>query len=372
MSRLITIPALIDPHVHFRTPGSEHKEDWITGVQAALAGGVTTVFDMPNTSPATTSLELVRVKKVLITNALQKSGQQIRFHLYLGATENNVGELAAAKNEIVGVKLFMGASTGNLQVENTEAQEAFFAECGRLGIPLAVHAEDEATLQNAKKKYAEKELSITDHSIIRPVEAAVIAVERACALAAKYHTRLYILHVSTEAELEIIRAAKKRGVNVYAEVTPHHLFLTTNDYARLGTLGQMNPPLRSERDQAALWAALLDGTIDTIGTDHAPHTLEEKQQPYGKAPSGVPGIETYLALLLDAHQNGKLTLNDITRLTRTNAQKIFHLPDNSDTVTVDLELTKTIKNEDLFTKCQWSPFAGQTLTGWPILTQIKN
>lgn len=372
MPRFITIPALIDPHVHFRTPGGEHKEDWASGTRAALSGGVATVFDMPNTSPATTSLELVRTKKALIAETLQKSDQQIRYHVYLGATENNVGELAAAKDEIVGVKLFMGASTGNLQVENVEAQEAIFAECGRLGIPLAVHAEDETTLQKAKAEYTGKELSITDHSIIRPVEAAVIAVERACTLTAKYHTRLYILHVSTEAELEVIRAAKKRAVDVYAEVTPHHLFLTTNDYERLGTLGQMNPPLRSERDQAALWAALLDGTIDTIGTDHAPHTLEEKQQPYGKAPSGVPGIETYLALLLDAHLKGKLTLNDISRLTRTNAQKIFRLPENSDTVTVDLELTKTIKNEDLFTKCKWSPFAGQTLTGWPIKTIINN
>ena len=188
----------------------------------------------------------------------------------------------------------------------------------------------------------------------------------------KYKTKVYSLHTSTKEEIELVRQAKKLGISIFAEVTPHHLFLNENDLEQLGNLGRMNPPLRTAADQAALWEGIHDGTIDTIGTDHAPHTLAEKALPYSEAPSGVPGVETYLALLLNAHNNGKISLAEITRLTRTNIQKIFNLTDNNDTVTIDLDLIKTIKHQDMLTKCQWSPFTGKTLTGWPIATQIKD
>jgi len=371
MSRLLTIPALIDPHVHFRTPGGEHKEDWVSGTRAALSGGVSMVFDMPNTNPATTSLELVLEKKRLIGEALKNSNQLIRYGIYLGATNTNVREISTAKPEIIGVKLFMGASTGNLQVEDENAQAEIFQECGRLGLPLAIHAEDETTLQKAKASFVGVP-TIFDHGKLRPREAAIIALERAITFAEKYKTKVYSLHTSTKEEIELVRQAKKLGISIFAEVTPHHLFLNENDLEQLGNLGRMNPPLRTAADQAALWEGIHDGTIDTIGTDHAPHTLAEKALPYSEAPSGVPGVETYLALLLNAHNNGKISLAEITRLTRTNIQKIFNLTDNNDTVTIDLDLIKTIKHQDMLTKCQWSPFTGKTLTGWPIATQIKD
>lgn len=371
MAQLITIPALIDPHVHFRTPGAEHKEDWITGTRAALAGGITTVFDMPNTNPATTSMELVRAKKKLIRQALQESNQRIRYHLYLGATENNVSELAATKPEIIGVKLFMGASTGNLQITDENAQAEFFQECARLDLPLTIHAEDETVLQKAKSNFIGTP-TISNHGQLRPREAALVALERAIRFAEKYKTKVYSLHTSTKEEVELVRQAKILGISIFAEVTPHHLFLNETDLEHLGNLGKMNPPLRTAADQAALWAGIHDGTIDTIGTDHAPHTLAEKSVPYPEAPSGVPGIETYLALLLNAYNKRQISSTEITNLTCVNIHKIFNLPPTNDKAIIDLDLVKTIKNEDLLTKCQWSPFVGQTLTGWPITTQIND
>jgi len=371
MPRLITIPALVDPHVHFRTPGGEHKEDWNTGTQAALAGGVTTVFDMPNTNPPTTTLELVRAKKTMIEKTLTEYKRVLRYYFYLGATATNLAEIARCQNEIIGVKLFMGASTGNLQVEDDVVVEEIFRECGRLGIVLAIHCEDEAVLQQAKSDFVGTPTA-RDHGRLRPRTAAITALQKAIQWSEKYQTRVYVLHVSTAEEIELIKAAKAKGIAIFAEVTPHHLFLNETDLEHLGNLGKMNPPLRTATDQAALWSGIHDGTVDTIGTDHAPHTLEEKNLDYAQAPSGVPGIETYLALLLDANHRGLISLDEITRLTRTNIQRIFNLPENNDTVTIDLELVKIIRNEDMLTKCKWSPFAGKTLNGWPILAQIKD
>ena len=371
MSRFITLPALIDPHVHFRTPGFEHKENWETVGLATLVGGVTMVFDMPNTNPPTTTLELVREKKTMIEKTLAEHKRTLRYHVYLGATATNLAEIERCKDEIIGVKLFMGASTGNLQVEDDTAVEAIFRECGRLGIVLAIHCEDEAVLQQAKRDFVGTPTA-RDHGKLRPRQAAITALQKAVRWSEQYKTRVYVLHVSTAEEINVIKTAKARGVTIFAEVTPHHLFLNENDIEQLGNLGKMNPPLRTVADQAALWAGIHDGTVDTIGTDHAPHTLEEKSADYAQAPAGVPGIETYLALLLNAYHKGQISLEKITQITRTNIQKIFNLPENNDTVTIDLELVKTICNEDLLTKCKWSPFAGRTLTGWPILTQIKD
>jgi dihydroorotase len=353
-----------------RTPGGEHKENWITGAQAAIAGGVSTVFDMPNTIPATTSeLHLIEKKK-LIDDQLKKAQIPLRYYLFLGATAENIDEIARCKNMIVGVKLFMGASTGNLQVANEEAQAAIFKECGRREIPLAIHAEDEAMLEQTKNSFIGSP-TVFDHGKLRPREAALIALERAIILAEKYKTKLYSLHTSTKEEIDLIRQAKKIGISIFAEVTPHHLFLNETDLEQLENLGKMNPPLRTMADNDALWMAIHDGTIDTIGTDHAPHTLEEKNATYTEAPSGVPGIETYLPLLLNAYHEQKITQDEIIRLTRTNIQKIFQLPENNDTVTVDLDMVKAIQNNELKTKCKWSPFAGKKLIGWPILTEIK-
>ncbi len=336
---LIALPALIDPHVHFRTPGAEQKENWITGAQASIAGGVTTVFDMPNNSPSAVSSQLLEKKKKIIENQLQQISIPLNYHLYFGATKDNVEEIKKVKNQIIGVKLFMDASTGDLLVDKLEDQEKIFKTCAELNLLLAVHA--------------------------------VTSAERAIELAKKYHTKLYICHVSTKKEIDLIRQTKTEGFEIYAEVTTHHLFLTENDHERLGTLGKMNPPLHTIEDQKALWEAIFDGTIDTVGTDHAPHTLAEKDTPEAKAPFGVPGIETSLPLLLDAYNKGKITLEKIAQLTSLNAKKIFGV-ENNDWAVVDLDLEREVRNENLKTKCSWSPFAGLKLKGWPISTILNN
>ncbi|MFA7653926.1 MAG: amidohydrolase family protein [Candidatus Magasanikbacteria bacterium] len=396
-NNLIALPALIDPHVHFRTPGAEHKEDWITGSSAAFAGGVTTVIDMPNNNPPAIDYVSLISKKKIIDDQITQSGRPLKYYLYLGATPTNWTEFEKCHDEVIGIKLFMGASTGNLLVDKLTDQEKIFAEAARLNMLVAVHAEDEEIIKAKSQQFIAN--SVNDHSKIRSRSAAVKAVSQAIALAEKYGTRLYVCHVSTADEIEIIKSAKARGVKVFAEVTPHHLFLNQNAYESLGALAQMNPPLRTPEDQNALWQAINEGIIDTIGTDHAPHTLEEKAKPYPTSPSGVPNIENYLALLLNAagqslarrsyagntKNNNKITLDNqpnnnynigakaakislekIVELTHDNPQKIFNLPKNDDWVVVDLDKEKTIKNEDQKTKCGWSPYAGMKLKGWPI------
>jgi len=346
---LVALPALIDPHVHFRTPGAEHKENWNTGAQAAIAGGVGTVFDMPNNTPAITDYLSLIDKQQIIDTQLQKINIPLNYHLYLGATSENLGEFEKCQNDIIGVKMFMSASTGTLLIDEKNHQEKVFAECARLGLLLSVHAVD--------------------------------CVSTALELAKKFGTKLYICHVSTKEEIDLIRQSKKQGVEVYAEVTPHHLFLDDSIIEKLDTKAKMIPPLQKKQDCNALWQAIADGTIDTIGTDHAPHTLKEKAVDHERAPAGVPGIETCLPLLLDVYNKGlssvastkenKITLEKIVELTSSNIEKIFNV-ENNDWAIVDLDLEKEIRNKNLKTKCGWSPFSGWKLKGCPIATILNN
>ncbi|MEK7189735.1 MAG: dihydroorotase [Patescibacteria group bacterium] len=369
-AKFITLPGLIDPHVHFRTPGSEHKENWISGARAALAGGFTTVIDMPNNNPPITNQAALEKKIKIINEQLRQADIPLRHYFYLGATTDNLDEFAKTREEIIGIKLFMGASAGNLLVDRRADQEKIFKRAAELNLLVAVHAEDEEEIQKQKDKI--KNPIIADHSKIRSRTAAVKAVNQAIELAKKYYTRLYICHVSTAEELKIIKDAKRQGIIIYAEATPHHLFLDESAYEKLGTLAQMNPPLRTPDDCAALWQGIADGTIDTIGSDHAPHTLEEKKQPYPISPSGVPGIETTLPLLLTAHRQGKITLEKIIELTHDNPRKIFNLLKNNDQIIVDMNTEKEVKDINLKTKCGWSPFAGWKLIGWPVAAVINN
>ena len=367
---LTLLPALIDPHVHFRTPGAEHKEDWMTAAKAAIHGGVTTVIDMPNTIPACTTYERLYEKKARIASQLEQVKIPLRHYLYFGVDRNCLNEISRTKNEIIGLKIFMGSSTGELLLDDDISLEKAFAEAAKNNLLVAVHAEDEETLKKMKDRHP-KATDPSFHSIIRCREAAIIAVTKAIKLAEKYRVRLNVLHISTKEEVDIIREAKLRGITVFAETTPQHLFLTIDDYALWGTKVQMNPPIRTQTDQDALWKGLLDGTIDTIGTDHAPHTIAEKELPFGKAPSGIPGIETVLPLLLDAYNKKRITLERIVQLTRYNIEAIFKLPMQDDVVLVDLNKTKTVQDENLKTKCGWSPFSGRQLTGWPVYTIVQ-
>lgn len=367
---LMLFPALIDPHVHFRVPGAEYKEDWTTAAKAAIAGGVTTVLDMPNNQPACSTESALHTKEKLVKQQLDSIGIPLRYGFYLGADRRHLQEMAPLKERVAGVKIYMGSSTGDLLIENEAALRDAFQIAAENNLIVAVHAEDEELLQERKRLFSGRSDAAV-HSEIRSPEAAARAVEQAIRLAEETKARLYIAHVSTLDELSLIRSAKKRGLPVYAEATPHHLFLDDSAYAKLGTLALVNPPLRSKKDREALWDAIADETIDTIGTDHAPHTLEEKKNPYGSAPSGLPSIEFYFALLLNAHAEKRLSLEQIVSLTHTRPQEIFRLPIDDDIVLADLNCTRTIEPSMIRSKAGWSPYLGLTLRGWPRYTVCR-
>lgn len=364
---LMLFPALIDPHVHFRTPGAEHKEDWETGARAAIAGGVTTVFDMPNNDPPCITSERLLEKKRLIETQIARAKIPLRYRLFFGADASHLGEVSKVKNQIAGLKIYMGTSTGGLLMSERKSLEEAFRIAGLHDILVAVHAEDEHLIQLNQKKHAGNS-DPRLHSAIRSPTVAAKSVALAIELAKKHKARLYIVHVSSKEELDLIREAKKEGLPVYAEAAPHHLFLSDAAYAKLGTKALVNPPLRASKDCEALWEAVSDETIDTIGTDHAPHTLEEKNRPYGSAPSGFPSIELYFPLLLNAYHEKKLSLEQIVSLTHTRPQEIFDLPLNEDIVLVNLFKKRQVADSELHTKAKWSPYAGWILQGWPKYT----
>jgi dihydroorotase len=366
---LTLLPGLIDPHVHFRTPGLEHKENWESGARAAIQGGITMVLDMPNTLPATITLERVKEKRELINTQLKRAGIGLRYGLYLGADKGHFEEIARCKDQVVAIKLFMGSSTGDLLMDDLSSLHAVFCLAAAHDLLLAVHAEDEALIHQRSNQLKGDHPRM--HSIIRNEEVALKATVLALELARVYGTRLYLLHISTKAEVEAIRRAKEAGVVVFAETTPHHLFLTTQDYEMLGTKVQMNPPIRSVDNCEALWKAINEGVIDTIGSDHAPHTLEEKARAYGKAPSGIPGVETTLPLLLNACHHGRLSLQKIVSLMHTRILEIFRFKSVEDYVLIDRNKVRSIDEAHLKTKCGWSPYTGRTLTGWPVYTILQ-
>jgi dihydroorotase len=367
---LVLLPALIDSHVHFRVPGLTHKETWETGAKAAIYGGITTVFDMPNTIPPTVTLENLEEKEALISEQLKKSGIPLHHGLYLGADKTHFDEIARCKGRIVGLKVFMGSSTGGLVMDDDSSLHAIFSLAASHDLLLAVHAEDEALIHERKAHFKGK-MEPRAHSEIRNDEVAVRATRKAIELARLYKTRLHILHVGTKREIQLIQQAKTEGLEVTVETTPHHLFLTIDDYEKLGTKVQMNPPLRTKDDQEALWHAIHEGIIDTIASDHAPHIMEEKALPYGQAPSGIPGVETTVPLLLDACNQRKMTLKQIVRLMRERVLEIFRIEANDDYVLVDMKKKRNVDEHSLNTKCRWSPYAGRQLQGWPVYTILK-
>ena len=370
-SHLMALPALIDPHVHFRTPGNEHKENWISAARAAISGGVSTVFDMPNTSPSTTTYERVIEKKQLIETQLNETKIPLRYHLYFGAHKDCLSELEKVKDHVIGIKIYMGSTTGSLLVDDPLFLDELFAAATELDMLIAVHAEDESIIKQRQRRFNGIKTPHI-HSKIRDRSAAISSTEQALLLAKKYGTRLGIMHMSTKEELALVKELKKEKVPVFAEVAPHHLFLNGNAYDTWGTLVQMNPPLREQEDCQALWKGIQEGTIDTIGTDHAPHTIEEKKASYGNAPSGIPGIETYLPLFLNAVNKGHLEINRLIELTHENINRIYKLEAHQDWVLVNLHKQKKVNAKQFNSKCKWSPFDGISLKGWPEFVVLKD
>ncbi|HEX6987624.1 MAG TPA: dihydroorotase [Planctomycetaceae bacterium] len=359
------IPGVIDDQVHFREPGLTHKEDLRTGSMACAKGGVTTFLEMPNTKPATTTRERLAEKL-----ALAASKCLVNYGFYIGATAENLDELKAA-DRTPGIKIFIGSSTGDLLVDAQAALERIFAETT---LPICAHCEDEATVRaNAARLGGGHE--VTDHSRIRDHAAAEIATKRSIDLAVRHRHRFHVLHVSTAVETELLR--EHHGL-ITAEACPHHLFFSVDDYERLGTRIQMNPSVKTREDNAALWAALLDGRIQVIATDHAPHTLEEKAKPYPQSPSGLPAVENSLALMLNEVNRGRCTLEQVVHWMCDAPARVWDVVGkgriaegyDADLVLIDLHKTATIRDEQQATKSRWSPWDGVTLTGWPTHTWV--
>ncbi len=363
------IPGAIDPQVHFRDPGMEWKEDLATGSRAAAAGGVTGFLEMPNTTPATVTVALMEAKKKI---AAAKS--LVNYNFFIGGTPENLPDLQTVKN-VCGIKIFMGASTGSLLVDKLEDLERIFATGRRL---IAVHAEDEVLIKENKARYPHT-TRVHDHNLIRSPEVAIKATRTAVALSRKYQRRLHILHMTTQEEAEFL-AKEKKGLPVTAEVCPQHFLLTAPEcYDALGTYAQMNPPIRERRHGEALWHALKTGVIDCIATDHAPHTRAEKDKGYPSSPSGMPGVETSLPLMLNRVNQGLCSLEDVVRWMCENPARLYGIQGRgkievgyaADLVLVDMEKEKTIENGKLQTKVNWSPYHGWKTKGWPIMTMVN-
>jgi len=329
------LPGLIDCHVHFREPGLTHKEDFLTGSMAAAKGGVTTILDMPNTIPPTTTIDALEQKRRLAAKSI------VNYGLIFGATLDNISDIKKAKN-IAAVKLYMDYTTGDLKVDDSEAISDIF-KASKLTI---IHAEDE----NIKN-------------------AADIFIKN------KTKNRIHFAHVSSQKGLTYAKSKAQKQVTV--EVSPHHLFMNENDLQSLGAFAEMKPRLKTEQDQKALWLGIKNGTVDIIASDHAPHLKEEKEQ--ANYPFGVPGVETTLPLLLDAFNNNKITLHEIIKLCCENPAKIFGIKNkgflkegyDADLVIVDLDKRQAVRNEDLLTKCKWSPYEGKILKGWAVTTIVN-
>ena len=359
------LPGVIDDQVHFREPGLTHKEDLAHASRACAKGGVTSFLEMPNTIPNTITQTILEDKL-----AIASKSSLVNYGFYIGATTENVDQLKHA-TRTPGIKIFIGSSTGDLLVDEQAALEKIFAETS---LTICAHCEDETTVRANAAKHADS-TDVASHSLVRNHEAAMIATKRAIDLADRHNHRFHVLHVSTAEEAALLATASDL---ITAEVCPHHLFFNVDDYQRLGSLVKMNPSIKNKSDNQALWQALLDGAIDIVATDHAPHTMEEKRQPYPDCPSGLPAVENSLALMLNQVSQGLCSIEQVVQWMCAGPAKIWNIQNkgrievgfDADLTLVDLNLSQTIRNEDQQTKCGWSPWHGETLTGWPVGTWV--
>ena len=361
----ILIPGVIDDQVHFREPGLTEKEDLAHATRACAKGGVTSFLEMPNTIPNTITADALEQKLEIASKKCI-----VNYGFYIGATPDNVDELNKC-TRTPGIKIFIGSSTGNLLVDEQAALEKIFAETS---LPICAHCEDETTVRANAAKYASS-TNVADHSKVRDHEAALIATRRAIDLAHRHNHRFHVLHVSTGAEVDLIAGA---GDLITAEACPHHLFFNVDDYQRLGSLVKMNPSIKTAADNERIWQGLLEGTIGVIATDHAPHTMAEKEQPYPKCPSGLPAVENYLALMLNEVNKGRCSIEQVVSWMCEAPAKVWDIKNkgrievgfDADFALIDMELERTIRNQDQQTKCGWSPWDGSTLKGWAVQTFV--
>ncbi len=367
---LHVLPGVIDSQVHFREPGNEHKEDLESGTRAAAMGGVTAIFEMPNTSPSTTTAAALDDK---LRRAKGRAWTDHAF--FVGATAENVDDLPELERHpgCSGVKIFMGSSTGTLLVADDATLRRVLAAGTRR---VAVHSEDEPRLIE-RKPIATAAAHPRAHHEWRDVGVALTATRRLLAAARATGRRVHVLHITTADEMPLLAAHKDIAT---VEVTPNHLTLVAPDcYERLGAFAQMNPPVREAHHRDGLWAAIRAGIVDVLGSDHAPHTREEKSKAYPGTPSGMPGVQTLVPLLLDHVNAGRLTLERFVDLTAHGPQRIFNIAGkgrlavgyDADFTLVDMAAKRTIEESWVASKCGWSPFTGMTVTGWPVGTIVR-
>jgi len=367
--KLTVLPGCLDTQVHFREPGSIDTEDLHSGSRAAIVGGITGVFEMPNTNPPTSTKKEFQKKLDLAKNRMYSN-----YAFYFGATADNANELADLKNleGCCGIKLFAGSSTGNLLVADEKDIETVFKNSSKV---VAVHSEDEEILNKNKKLI--KDGDVHSHPIWRSEECAVSSTRRIVRIAERYNKKAHVLHITTKQEIDFL--SQHKG-NITFEITPQHLTIYAPDcYDKLGTYAQMNPPIRDKSHYDRLWYAVKNNYNDTIGSDHAPHLKVNKDKKYPNSPSGMPGVQTLMPVMLNHVNNAKLSLNQLITLVCENPVKIFGIKNkgyikkdfDADFTIVDMNKTIEIKNEKIESKCKWSPFNGEKFLGTPVATIIN-
>jgi len=366
---LLVLPGVIDTQVHFREPGSTDVENLESGSKAAVLGGITSVFEMPNTNPPTSNQTEFNKKLDLAKNRMF-----CNYAFYFGATPQNIEDLKKLNNleGCCGVKLFVGSSTGNLLVKDEKDIEKIISSSSKI---VSIHSEDEEIL-NLRKKFIKKG-DVSSHPLWRNEECAMSSTRRVVKIAERYMKKIHILHVTTKEEVEFL--SRYKG-NVSFEITPQHLTLTAPEcYKKLGTLSQMNPPIREKKHQDMLWKSIKDNVADMIGSDHAPHSLQNKKKEYPLTPSGMPGVQTLIPIMLNHVNNNKLTLEQFVKLVSENPSRIFgiknkgHIKEgfDADLTIVDMNMKKVIKNEWIVSKCGWTPFDGYEVKGFPSGTIVN-
>lgn len=362
LKNLILTAGLIDSQVHFREPGLTHKEDLESGTLAALHGGITAIFEMPNTSPPTITKELFEQKLEIAQKVAHT-----HYAFYLGASAQNLTELPELENvpHCPGIKIFMGSSTGTLLVDSDQVLEEIVKTTKHL---LIIHSEDEKRLKE-RKQIALDSGSPTSHPIWRDAESAMISTKKIVALAEKYQHRTHVLHISSKDEMEFLKNHKSY---VSVEILPQHLTLFAPDcYEKHGTLAQQNPPIRDKSHQEGLWEGIHNNTIDVMGSDHAPHTLEEKALPYPQSPSGMPGVQTMVPIMLNHVNEGRLTLEKLITLLTLGPKRVFKIKNkgilkvgaDADFTVLDMNKTWTIENSQMKSKSPWTPFHNKQIKG---------
>ena len=371
VNNLIVLPGAIDSQVHFREPGLTHKEDIMNGTKGAILGGVTSIFEMPNTNPSTTT-EAALNEKISIA---QKNAY-CNYSFFVGAAKENIENLKKLERlpGCCGVKIFMGSSTGDLLVEDDDSLRKILASGNRR---VAIHSEDEYRLRERKHLVEDSKVGVSSHPLWRDSQTAIRSTQRLLKIAQETKRKIHVLHISTGDEILILKKFKNFST---CEVTPQHLFFYAPDcYENLGSLAQMNPPIRDKSHNIGLWKGIEEKIVDVIGSDHAPHTLEEKKKKYPNCPSGMTGVQTILPIMLDFVNKGKLGINDLVRLLCYNPAKIYNMKskgeikigNDADFSIVDLNKEFTITNEWIASKSGWTPYNGLKITGLPVFTVVN-